>query len=91
VSSEAWERLGEYLGLADIDQHRPDLQADLATATELVTHYIGGAEVPGPVVSNAITEVGAKLYRRRVGTTDGLGAAGDTPAPLPARDPLVSV
>lgn len=66
------------------------LEECVRTATALVDTYIGAAVVPADVKKAAVLEVGSKLYQRRNAPDGSYSDPTLTPAPLAARDPMVT-
>jgi hypothetical protein len=65
------------------------------TATEMVHHFIGGADnpfkVPGSVVARAVLEVGADLYYRKASRNGVVGLDSVEAQPFRiARDPMTA-
>lgn len=89
----AWTDLREYVGGLATDEAY--LKTCLATATALVTSYIGAplaeTDVPEDVVDSALLEVGSKLFaRQQAPTTHAMGDTLGGGGMLVAKDPMVT-
>lgn len=60
--AELSKRVADYVGGVPVTDY---LTGCATAAIELVTTYTAGAEIPGPVLTAALTEVAAELYHRK--------------------------